>query len=38
MEPEGVEILFRKREKRQMHFSFSIKEISTPLALVSILQ
>jgi len=35
---EGTEILFRKREKRQKHFSFSIKEISTPLALVSILQ
>jgi hypothetical protein len=35
---EGTEILFRKREKRQMHFSFSINEISTPLALVSILQ
>jgi hypothetical protein len=33
---EGTEILFRKmkREKRQKHFSFSIKEISTPLALV----
>jgi hypothetical protein len=35
---EGTEILFRKREKRQKHFSFSIKETSIPLALVSILQ
>jgi len=35
---EGTEILFRKREKRQKNFSFSIKEISIPLVLVSILQ
>ena len=33
---EGSENLFRKREKK--HFLFPIKEISTPLALVSILQ
>jgi hypothetical protein len=37
-EPEGTEILFKKREKQQMHFSFSINEISTPLAVVSIFQ
>jgi hypothetical protein len=35
---EGTEILFRKRGKRQKHFPFSIKEISTPLPLVSVLQ
>jgi hypothetical protein len=35
---EGSEIPFRKREIRQKHFSFSIKEISIPLAIVSFLQ
>ena len=34
---EGTEVLFRKREKDKSIFFF-IKETSTPLALVSILQ
>ncbi len=37
VEPAEAEILFRKR-KKQKHFSFTTKEISTPLAFVSILQ
>jgi hypothetical protein len=37
-QPKGLKFFLGKEKKRQEHFSFSIKEISTPLALLSILQ
>jgi hypothetical protein len=36
--PELAEILFKEKRKSKKHFLFLQKEISTPLALVSILQ